>query len=363
MTTRSPLTYRDAGVDADLGDTLVDDIQSAARATLGPGVVSGVGGFASLFSLKDALRALAERGIDWASMDDPLLVAGTDGVGTKLKLAFAMDRHDTIGTDLVAMCVNDVVTTGAAPLFFLDYYGTGHLELGVASSVIRGIAAACAASGLSLVGGETAELPGLYARGEYDLAGFAVGVVDRARVIDGRDVQVGDVVLGLASSGLHSNGYSLARRVLLERAGLTLDQHVPELGGVLGEVLLAPTKLYTRAVEALLRVCRPRALAHVTGGGIPGNLPRVLPRGVVARLDRAAWPRPPIFDLIAAHGPVERDELERTFNVGLGFLIVVAPDEVETARAALASAGELAHVVGQIDAGEPGAEAVARLEG
>ncbi len=356
------LTYKGSGVDADLGDALVDRIGARAKATLGPGVVSGIGGFASLFSLKDFLREARRRGRPLDSMDDPLIVSGTDGVGTKLKLAFALGKHDTVGIDLVAMCVNDVLTCGATPLFFLDYFGTGKLDVDVAAAVIGGVTTGCERARCALVGGETAELPGLYQPGEYDLAGFAVGVVDRAALIDGRSAQPGDRVIGVPSSGLHSNGYSLARKALLEVAGHDLGARLPGLSGTLGEAMIEPTLIYTDAVEALLAELRPRALAHITGGGIPGNLPRVLPDGVEAVLSRAAWARPAIYDHILAAG-VELGELETTFNVGLGLMVVVAPDDEARALAALQGAGHAATVVGELRAqADAAAPALARIE-
>jgi phosphoribosylformylglycinamidine cyclo-ligase len=356
------LTYKGSGVDADLGDALVDRIGARAKATLGPGVVSGIGGFASLFSLKDFLRESKRRGRPLDTMDDPLIVAGTDGVGTKLKLAFALGKHDTVGIDLVAMCVNDVLTTGATPLFFLDYFGTGRLDVDVAAAVIGGVTTGCERARCALVGGETAELPGLYAPGEYDLAGFAVGVVDRPALLDGKAARVGDRLIGVASSGLHSNGYSLARKALLEVAGHQLDAQLPGLDRPLGEVLIEPTLIYTDAIEALLTEVRPRALAHITGGGIPGNVPRVLPDGLDAVFSRAAWTRPAIYDHILAAG-VELAELETTFNVGLGLVVVVAPEDEARAVAALRGTGAVAWSVGEVRALADGAApALARIE-
>src|SRR5512147_539164 len=295
------LTYRGAGVDTDEGDRLVELIQPYARPTLRPEVLAGIGGFGGLFAL------------DPARWKEPVLVSGTDGVGTKLKVAFAADRHDTIGIDLVAMCVNDVAVVGAEPLFFLDYFATGKLSADQAAPVVKGIAEGCRQAGCALIGGETAELPGFYARGEYDLAGFAVGCVERSRIVDGSAVQPGDAVLGIASTGLHSNGYSLARRALLDRH--PLDWRPPGLGGrTLGEALLEPTRIYAKDVLAL---------AHVTGGGLPGNVPRTLPPGTRAVLDERRWPRPPLFDLVEREGAVPRDEMVRTFNMGLGLTAVL----------------------------------------
>lgn len=323
-------TYREAGVDIGAGDELVERIKPIARGTHVPGVLGGLGGFGGLFALREAGR--------W---DDPVLVAGTDGVGTKLKLAFALDRHETIGIDLVAMCVNDVITCGARPLFFLDYFATGRLSVEQGEAVVRGIAAGCREAGCALLGGETAEMPGFYAAGEYDLAGFVVGVVERAAIIDGRDIRAGDAVVGVASSGVHSNGLSLARRVLPWRDDPAL-----------ADALLTPTRIYVRAVEALRGAVEVRGLAHITGGGLPGNLPRCLPPGLGARLDRAAWEPPAIFRRIAAAGPVDADEMFRTFNMGIGLCAVVPADRAAAAVDALAGAGERAAVIGEVVPGE-----------
>ncbi len=329
------VTYKSAGVDIDAGDELVERIKPLARATAIAEVLGGVGGFAGLCRVPDGLK-------------EPVLVSGTDGVGTKLKVAFATGVHDTIGFDLVGMCVNDVLTCGARPLFFLDYFATGRLDVGVAERVISGIAAACKESGCALLGGETAELPGMYAAGEYDLAGFSVGVVERAKIVDGVRVAEGDVVLGLASSGLHSNGYSLARDVLLTRMQLTAGDRPAGLGGAtVGEALLAPTRLYARHVRAVLDVADVRAMSHVTGGGLPGNLPRVLPTGLGVAVD-GAWSRPPIFDLIARGGPVAEGEMRRTFNLGVGFVFVVPPGDAARARDALAGEGDTAIELGRV---------------
>jgi phosphoribosylformylglycinamidine cyclo-ligase len=331
-----PLTYRDAGVDIDAGDELVERIKPLAAATRIAEVVAGVGGFAGLCSVP-------------TDVEEPVLVSGTDGVGSKLKVAFATGVHDTIGFDLVGMCVNDIVTCGARPLFFLDYFGTGKLDVAVAEKVVAGIAAACKESGCALLGGETAELPGMYAEGEYELVGFAVGVVARRKIVDGTRVTEGDVALGLPSSGLHSNGYSLARKALLERMALKLDARPAELGGqTVGETLLTPTRLYPRAVQAVLAAgVEVRAMSHITGGGIPGNLPRVLPEGMGLVLERA-WPRAPIFDLVQRAGGVAVAEMRRTFNLGVGFVLVVPADAQARAEAALRALGEAPFVLGQV---------------
>jgi phosphoribosylformylglycinamidine cyclo-ligase len=332
-------TYREAGVDIDEGDRLVELIAPFARSTARPEVLAGVGGFSGLFALPPGRYR------------EPVLVSGTDGVGTKLKVAFQANRHDTVGIDLVAMSVNDVAVCGAEPLFFLDYFATSRLRADEAAQVIRGIAEGCRQAGCTLIGGETAELPGFYGAGEYDLAGFAVGVVERSRLIDGRRVQVGDAVLGAASTGLHSNGYSLARRVLLERLALPLDRPPPGFDRSLGDVLLCPTRIYARDILALQDAVEVRALSHITGGGLPGNVPRTLPDGTRAVLTKSAWPRPGIFDLIARGGEVAEDEMFRTFNMGVGLTAVVPRDEAKRAVELLGSRGVPAYVIGEIAAG------------
>ncbi|GAO05076.1 phosphoribosylformylglycinamidine cyclo-ligase [Anaeromyxobacter sp. PSR-1] len=335
------LTYRDAGVDIDEGDRLVDLIKPHARPTMRPEVLGGIGGFGGLFAL------------DVKKYREPVLVSGTDGVGTKLKVAFAADRHDTVGIDLVAMCVNDIAVVGAEPLFFLDYYATGKLSAEQGAQVVKGIAEGCRQAGCALIGGETAELPGFYARGEYDLAGFAVGCVDRPRIVDGTRVSRGDVVIGIASSGLHSNGFSLARKALLDR--YPLDHRFEALGGrTLADALLEPTRIYAKDVLALLEQVPVRAFAHITGGGLPGNVPRTLPDGTRAVLEEKRWPRPAIFDVVEREGQVPRDEMYRTFNMGLGLVAVVAPGDEAAAHAALRARGLDAWTVGAIEAGGPG---------
>jgi phosphoribosylformylglycinamidine cyclo-ligase len=332
------LTYRDAGVDIDEGDRLVELIKPHARPTLRPEVLAGIGGFGGLFAL------------DVKKYREPVLVSGTDGVGTKLKVAFAANRHGTIGQDLVAMCVNDVAVVGAEPLFFLDYFATGKLSAERGAEVVKGIADGCRIAGCALIGGETAELPGFYAEGEYDLAGFAVGCVERSRIVDGRSAAPGDVVLGIASSGLHSNGYSLARRALLDRH--VLDARLPALGGrTLADVLLEPTRIYAKDVLALLEKIAVRSFAHVTGGGLPGNVPRNLPDGTRAVLDERRWPRPAIFDLVEREGQVPHDEMLRTFNMGLGLVAVVAAGDEAAALALLRGRGLEAWAVGAIEKG------------
>jgi phosphoribosylformylglycinamidine cyclo-ligase len=326
------LTYRKAGVDNDEGDRLVDRIAPLARATRIAEVVSDVGGFAGLCRVPAGLR-------------EPILVAGADGVGTKLKVAFATGVHDTIGIDLVAMCVNDVITTGARPLFFLDYFVTGKLDVTIAENVVRGIADGCRQAGCALLGGETAMHPDMYPDGEYDLAGFAVGVVSREKLLDGSTAKPGDRIVAVASSGLHSNGYSLARKVFEGSFG----EHVPELGTTLGQALLTPTRIYARSVAALLEADLPiRSFCHVTGGGIPGNLPRVLPESLGARIELASYARPAIFEVLAKRGPVEEDEMRRVFNLGVGLLVVVDRDAVGGALDVLARQGERAWPIGEV---------------
>ncbi len=333
------LTYRDAGVDIDEGDRLVELIKPHARPTLRPEVLAGIGGFGGLFAL------------DMKKYREPVLVSGTDGVGTKLKVAFAAGRHDTIGIDLVAMCVNDIAVVGAEPLFFLDYFATGKLSAEQGALVVKGIAEGCRQAGCALIGGETAELPGFYERGEYDLAGFAVGCVERSRIVDGKAVRPGDAVIGVASSGLHSNGYSLARRALLD--AYPLDACPPELGGrSIGEVLLEPTRIYAKQLLAVLDRVAVKSVAHITGGGLPGNVPRNLPDGTRAVLEERRWTRPPLFDLIERLGGVPHDEMLRTFNMGLGLTLVVAPADAAGAQEALRAEGLESWLVGRIEAGE-----------
>ena len=336
-----PISYRDAGVDIDAGDELVRRIAPLARATRTSQVLADVGGFAGLCRLPPG-------------MEEPVLVSGTDGVGTKLMVAFATGIHDTVGIDLVAMCVNDIVTVGAAPLFFLDYFGTSKLEVEVGEAVVRGVAEGCRRAGCALLGGETAELPGMYAPGEYDLAGFAVGVVERDLILRSDRVVTGDVLIGVASSGLHSNGYSLARRVLLEEMGLALDAEVAELGQTVAAALLEPTRIYARAVAALIDACGSslHGMSHITGGGLPENLPRSLPLGKVARVELGSWERPPLFGVIARGGPVTEEEMRRTFNLGVGLVVVVAREAVDVALSTLSSSGERAWVVGEVVAGD-----------
>jgi phosphoribosylformylglycinamidine cyclo-ligase len=345
MTARrgTPLNYRDAGVDIAAGDALVEAIKPLAAATRRPGVLAGVGGFGALFEIPPGRYR------------EPVLVSGTDGVGTKLKLAIALGRHDTIGIDLVAMCVNDVLTLGAEPLFFLDYYATGRLDPRAGRDIIAGIADGCRQAGCALVGGETAEMPGMYAEGDYDLAGFCVGVVEKSRILDGSAVRPGDALIGLAASGPHSNGYSLIRKIL-ERGQARLE--APFGSSTLGETLLAPTRIYVKPVLELLAALPVRALAHITGGGLPGNVPRVLPQGTRAVIEAHAWIRPAIFDWLQREGRVESAEMYRTFNCGIGMVAVCGADDAERAIALLEHAGERAVCIGRIEAHGGAPEAV-----
>ncbi len=326
-----PLSYRDAGVDIDEGDALVEAIKPFARRTLRPEVLAGIGGFGALCEIPKRYR-------------QPVLVSGTDGVGTKLKLAFELARHDTVGIDLVAMSVNDVLVQGAEPLFFLDYFACGKLDRRVAVEVVKGIARGCEFAGCSLIGGETAEMPGMYPEGEYDLAGFCVGVVERDRIIDGRSIAPGDALLGLASSGPHSNGYSLVRRILQRAGPAPFD-------------LLEPTRIYVKPILQLVESLPVKGLAHITGGGVVGNVPRVLPAGTKAVIDKGAWPRPPVFQWLQQAGNVAEDEMWRVFNCGIGMVVVVAAAHAKAAAEQLRKAGETVYEIGAVErsAGEAAA--------
>ncbi|SDW67986.1 phosphoribosylformylglycinamidine cyclo-ligase [Thiocapsa roseopersicina] len=337
-TSSSPsLSYRDAGVDIDAGARLVERIKPLAAATARPGVITGLGGFGALFELP------------LADYRQPVLVSGTDGVGTKLKLAIDLRRHDSIGIDLVAMCANDILVSGAEPLFFLDYYATGKLDVEVAAAVVSGIARGCALAGCALTGGETAEMPGIYRPGDYDLAGFCVGIAEKADLIVPDRVRPGDALIGLAASGPHSNGYSLIRKVI-EVSGADLGE---DLDGVsLGERLLAPTRIYVGSVLPLTRAIRVHALAHITGGGLTENLPRVLPDDTRAVLDLASWTRPAVFDWLQSKGGIEDAEMLRTFNCGIGMVVVVDAGDLDQALELLRAGGEDARVIGQVEAGQ-----------
>jgi phosphoribosylformylglycinamidine cyclo-ligase len=330
-----PLTYRDAGVDIDAGDALVERIKPYARRTMRPGVLAGIGGFGALFEVP-------------RDYTEPVLVSGTDGVGTKLKLAFELGRHDTIGIDLVAMSVNDILTLGAEPLYFLDYYACGKLDVETASRVVEGIATGCERAGCALIGGETAEMPGMYTPGEYDLAGFAVGVVEKSRIIDGSSIAPGDVVLGLASDGAHSNGYSLVRRIVAHR-GVDLVSTTLQ-GASVADLLLAPTRIYVKPVLALLQRIHVKGLAHITGGGLLENVPRVLADGLTARLDHTSWPLPPLFSWLRHEGNVAADEMFRVFNCGIGMVLVLDPADADAAVSALDASGETVYRIGVIHA-------------
>ena len=321
------LTYRDAGVDIDAGDALVEAIKPHARKTMRPEVLAGIGGFGALFEVPKKYR-------------QPVLVSGTDGVGTKLKLAFALQRHGTVGIDLVAMSVNDVLVQGAEPLFFLDYFACGKLDNKVAAGVIKGIAEGCELAGCALIGGETAEMPGMYADGEYDLAGFCVGVVEKEHIIDGRAIVPGDAILGLASSGPHSNGYSLIRRIIGDEP----------LSSDLADSLMEPTRIYVKPVLKLVAAVPVKGLAHITGGGIVGNVPRILPKGTKALLDRKKWPRPEIFRWLQQTGKIAEEEMFRVVNCGIGMVIVLAKDKVQMAMMLLEREGELAYEIGTVEA-------------
>ena len=340
--TQKPLTYADAGVSIAAGNALVKAIGPLARSTARPGADAELGGFGGFFDLKRA------------GYTDPLLVAANDGVGTKLKLAIETGRHDGVGIDLVAMCANDLIVQGAEPLFFLDYYATGKLDNDVAAAVVASIAEGCRQAGCALIGGETAEMPGMYTDGDYDLAGFCVGAVERDKVLTGKDIAPGDVILGLASSGVHSNGFSLVRRIIEER-GWKLDQPSPSAAGKpLGDVLLEPTRIYVRSLLPLVQQGRIKGLAHITGGGLLENIPRVLPDNCHAFVDTGAWQLPAIFSMLQAGGRIAPEELARTFNCGIGMAVIVAPDQKSGVAAALEGSGETVVEIGRVEAGPRG---------
>lgn len=342
MSTKPPvsLSYRDAGVDIDAGDALIEAIKPFAKRTMRDGVLAGIGGFGALFEVSKKYR-------------EPVLVSGTDGVGTKLKLAFHLNRHDTVGIDLVAMSVNDILVQGAEPLFFLDYFACGRLDVATATDVIKGIAAGCEQAGCALIGGETAEMPSMYPDGEYDLAGFAVGAVEKSRIIDGKKISPGDVVLGLASSGAHSNGYSLVRKILdVAKPDLNADFH----GRPLSDVLIAPTRIYVKPLLALMEKIDIHGLVHITGGGLVENIPRVLQPELTAVLHRDAWQMPPLFTWLQQHGGVEDAEMHRVFNCGIGMTVIVAKDKADETEAMLKQSGETVFRLGEIrerQQGEP----------
>ena len=332
------LSYRDAGVDIDAGDALVEAIKPFAKRTMREGVLGGIGGFGGLFEISKKFK-------------EPVLVSGTDGVGTKLKLAFELNRHDTVGIDLVAMSVNDILVQGAEPLFFLDYFACGKLDVATATAVVKGIALGCEQSGCALLGGETAEMPGMYADGEYDLAGFAVGAVEKSQIIDGSKIVAGDVVLGLASSGIHSNGYSLVRKIIeVAKPDLEADFH----GRKLSDVLMAPTRLYVKPLLALMASMEVKGLVHITGGGLVENIPRVLQDNLTAVLDGKSWTMPPLFQWLQQHGGVADSEMHRVFNCGIGMTVIVSKENADAAMAQLQAAGETVYRIGEIRAREEG---------
>lgn len=335
------MDYRQSGVDIDAGNETVRRIKSLARGTFTPGVLSEIGSFGGLFSLGSA------------GVADPVLVSSADGVGTKLKVAFMTNRHDTIGADLVNHCVNDILVQGARPLFFLDYLATGRLSPDVAEQIVTGVARGCRENGCALIGGETAEMPGFYADGEYDIAGFIVGVVDRSKLIDGRSIRPGDVLVGLPSSGLHTNGYSLARTIMFDVAGLTVESVVPELGTTVGDALLATHRSYLAAMTPLLDASLVKGMAHITGGGITENLPRILPDGCAAEIDRASWTVPPLFRFLSERGGIADAEMLRAFNMGIGLIVACAPTDADAVLTRLVAAGEAgACIVGRVVPGD-----------
>jgi len=335
---KTSISYRDAGVDIEAGDALVEQIKPFAKRTMRPEVLGGIGGFGSLFAVPQKFK-------------EPILVSGTDGVGTKLKLAFELNKHDTVGIDLVAMSVNDILVQGAEPLFFLDYFACGKLEVGVAAQVIKGIAEGCEQSGCALVGGETAEMPGMYPAGEYDLAGFAVGCADKSKLIDGTTIAAGDVVLGLASSGAHSNGYSLIRK-LIEKSGIDFESDFH--GRKFKDVVMEPTRIYVKSLLKLIEALPVKGMAHITGGGITENIPRVLPSGLTAEIRADGWQLPPLFQWLQAQGNIVPSELYKTFNCGIGMAVIVAKEHVAQAKQLLEASGETVFEIGHIRAQNAG---------
>lgn len=343
--------YRNAGVDIDAGNEAVERMKKHVKKTFRPEVLTGLGGFGALFQP------------DMKKYEEPILVSGTDGVGTKLKIAFAMDQHDTIGIDAVAMCVNDVVVQGAEPLFFLDYLACGKVLPEKIEAIVKGIADGCEQAGCALIGGETAEMPGMYADGEYDIAGFTVGIVDRKRLIDGSTIAPGDVVIGLPSSGVHSNGFSLVRKVLLEDAGMTLQTAVDTLGGKLGEALLTPTRIYVKPLLELLKDYQVKGMVHVTGGGFYDNIPRVLPENVQVEVELGSWPVLPIFDLIQQKGNISEYDMYRTFNMGIGMILVVSEQDSAAVLDKLSALGEQAYRIGKVAQGQEGVRLIGGTQG
>jgi len=333
-------SYKDAGVNIDLADHIVNKIKPLISKTSIPGVLGDIGGFGGLFSLVEQ------------KYKEPVLVSGTDGVGTKLKIAFALDKHDSVGIDLVAMCVNDIVASGAKPLFFLDYISIGKLSEKIALNLIKGISQGCKMAKCALLGGETAEMPGFYPEGEYDLAGFVVGIVEKSKIIDGKEIKEGDLIIGISSSGLHSNGFSLVRKVLLESNNYKIGDVISSLGRSLGEELLSPTKIYLRPVLHLLGKYNILGIAHITGGGISENIPRVLPKGVSVKIDRESWPKPPIFSLIQKEGEISDSEMFRTFNMGIGMVLIVREDKAVQIIKELGQIDFPSYIIGKVVKGK-----------
>lgn len=335
----SKITYKDAGVDVHEGYKAVELMKKHVKSTFNDNVIGDLGNFGGLFKLG-------------TNFEEPVLVSGTDGVGTKLKIAFLTDKHHTVGVDLVAMCANDILCLGATPLFFLDYLATGHLEAEKAAAIVEGVCDGCRQSGMALLGGETAEMPGFYQEGEYDMAGFAVGVVDRKNMIDGSGIQAGHKIIGLPSTGIHSNGYSLVRKLFFDKMNMAVDMFVDELDETLGEALLRPTKIYAKAVEAAMGTSAIDGICHITGGGFYENIPRALPEGVSVKLDKASWAKPKIFDYIMKTGDIEEKEMYGTFNMGIGMMLFVSEEETEKVVSAIRATGEEAFVIGEVINGE-----------
>lgn len=334
--TEEKLTYKEAGVDTQEGERAVSLMKPHVKKTFNENVLTGLGGFGSLFRL------------DVADMEEPILVSGTDGVGTKLKLAFLMDKHDTVGQDCVAMCVNDVLCQGAKPLFFLDYIATEKVKAEKIADIVKGIADGCVLAGCALVGGETAEMPDFYSDGEYDMAGFAVGIVDKKKMINGSKIKEGNAVIGISASGIHSNGYSLVRKLFFDKLSMSVDDVVGELGTTLGEALITPTKIYAKACAAVFETCDVNGIVHITGGGFYENIPRIIPEGLGVSIQLGSWRIPPIFQYIKKMGNIELKEMFATFNMGIGMMMVVDPDKTDTVLSALKRAGEKASVIGEI---------------
>lgn len=331
----SKITYKDAGVDVHEGYKAVELMKKHVKSTFNDNVIGDLGNFGGLFKLG-------------TNFEEPVLVSGTDGVGTKLKVAFLTDKHNTVGVDLVAMCANDILCLGATPLFFLDYLATGHLEAEKAASIVEGVCDGCRQSGMALLGGETAEMPGFYQEGEYDMAGFAVGVVDRKHMIDGSKILPGHTIIGLPSTGIHSNGYSLVRKLFFDKMAMSVETHVDALGETLGDALLRPTKIYAKSVAAALDAASIKGICHITGGGFYENIPRALPEGVSVRLDKSSWAKPKIFDYIMSTGDIEEKEMYGTFNMGIGMMLFVETAEAEATLAAIRDAGEEATIIGEV---------------